>query len=94
MYWLPGAANQRQGAFVFPFPFIFIISNGIIFPILSRLGKKGDVTVKLLLIVAGILFLLLLTFVVWCCLVMASVEDRRMEKWMTEHRQQEDHSEL
>lgn len=35
---------------------------------------------KLFLILVGILFLLALVFVVYCCLVMASIADSRMEK--------------
>lgn len=45
---------------------------------------------KLFLLVVGILFLLVMVFVVYCCLVMASIEDRRMEKLEANHPQQQD----
>ena len=35
---------------------------------------------KLFLIRVGILFLLVMAFVVYCCMVMASIADRQMEK--------------
>lgn len=49
---------------------------------------------QLFLIVFGILFLLALTFVVYCCLVMASIEDRRLEKLEAKHQQENDKMKL
>lgn len=35
---------------------------------------------QLFLIIVGILFLLAMAFVIYCCMVMASIADRQMEK--------------
>lgn len=43
---------------------------------------------KLVLILAGVLCLLLLAFVVYCCLVMAAIEDGRLEKLHTDSQHQ------
>lgn len=45
---------------------------------------------QLFLIIVGILFLLVMVFVVYCCLVMASITDRQMEKLEIEHQQKKD----
>lgn len=45
---------------------------------------------KLFLILVCILFLLVMAFVIYCCLVMASITDRQMEKLEPEHQQKND----
>ncbi len=52
---------------------------------LSNLRGKGEDKMKLFLIIIGILFLLALVFAVYCCLIMASIEERRMEKMEAKH---------
>ena len=45
---------------------------------------------KFFLILVSILLLLMMVFVVYCCLVMASITDRQMEKLEIEHQQKKD----
>lgn len=57
---------------------------------MSKLRGKGEDKMQLFLIIVGILFLLVMVFVVYCCLVMASITDRQMEKLEIEHQQKKD----
>ena len=66
------------------FPFFRDYSFGF----LPRLNGKGEDKMKLVLILAGVLCLLVLAFMVYCCLVMASIEDSWLENLQTDRQYQ------
>ena len=63
-------------------------SGGATLPWGSSPGK-GKTKMKFFLILVSILLLLMMVFVVYCCLVMASITDRQMEKLESEHQQKD-----